>query len=155
MSLEYEKRLEAEVDRKLKALPELRAPESLMLRVLRAIEVRANLPWFRRAWQTWPTGLRVVSFLALACAFGGLCLAGWQLSDAGSSLAAQKLSVPLAVVSALWGAVQTVVGAASVAFKSLGSGFLTGCIIAALLGYALCVGLGAVFLRLGFSVREK
>src|SRR5262245_52441719 len=139
MSLEYEKRLEAEVDRELKALPELRAPETLVLRVLRAIEARANLPWFRRAWQTWPTGLQAVSFIALACAFAGLCLAGWQISEAGSSLASQRLAVPVAVISALWGAIQTVAGAATVAFKGLGSGFITGCIVAALLGYALCV----------------
>lgn len=155
MSVEYEKRLETEMDRELKVLPELRAPETLILRVLRAIEARANLPWFKRAWQTWPTALQAVSFLVLACAFAGLCFAALQLSNAGSSLAAQKLSVPLSVLGALWGAVQTVAGAGSVAIKGLGSGFITGCIVAALLGYALCVGLGAVFLRLGFSLREK
>ena len=155
MSLEQEKRLETEIDRELKTLPQLQAPGTLVLRVLRAIEARANLPWFRRAWQTWPKGLRVVSFLALASAFAGLCFVGWQLSDAGSSLAAQKLAGPVAVASALWAAVQTLLGAGSVAFKSLGSGFVTGCIVAAVLGYALCVGLSAVFLRLGFSLREK
>jgi len=155
MSLEYEKRLETEVDRELKKLPELRAPETLLLRVLRAIEARANLPWFKRAWQTWPTGLQAISFVVLACAFGGLCFAALQLSNAGSSLAAQKLSVPFAVLGALWGAVQAVLSAGSVAIKGLGSGFMTGCIVAALLGYALCVGLGAALFRLGFSLREK
>jgi len=155
MSPEYEKDIEAEIDRELKVLPELRAPSTLILRVLRAIENRANLPWFRRAWQTWPTGLRAISFLALACAFVGLCLGGWELSNAGSSLAAQKLAVPVATASALWSALQALSGAAVVAFKSLGTGFLTGCIVAIVLGYALCLALGAAYLRLGFTLRDK
>ena len=155
MNADYEHKLEKQIDQELTALPELRAPDTLVLRVLRAIESRANLPWFRRAWDTWPTWLRLVSFLVLAGAFGSLCLAGWQLSSAGSSLAAQKLAVPVATTGALWNAVQTLVGAAAIAFKSMGTGFVTGCITAAILGYALCLVLGAAFIRLGFSVREK
>lgn len=155
MSPEYEQKLEQQVDKELKALPELRAPDSLMLRVLRAIESRANLPWFRRAWYTWPKGLRVVSFLILAGAFAGLCFGGWELSNVGSSLAAQKLAVPVATTSALWTATQSLIGAGVVAFKGLGKGFLIGCIAAVILGYAWCLALGAAFVRLGFSLREK
>jgi hypothetical protein len=155
MNPDYEQKLEEQIDQKLKALPELRAPETLVLRVLRAIESKANLPWFRRAWDTWPTWFRLVSFLILASAFGGLCFGGWELSNAGSSLAAQKLAVPVATTGALWSAAQTLFGAAAIAFKSLGAGFVTGCIAAVILGYALCLALGAAFLRLGFSVREK
>ena len=155
MSPDYEQKLEQQVDKELKALPQLRAPDTLILRVLRAIESRANLPWFRRAWHTWPKGLRLVSFVMLASTFGALCFGGWQLSNAGSSLAAQKLAVPVATTGALWSAVQTLVGAGLVAFKSLGTGFVTGCIVAVVMGYALCLALGAAFLRLGFSIREN
>ena len=57
MDSSYEKRLEQEIDRELKGLRELRAPEALVGRVLRAIAQPVCLPWYRRSWQTWPMAI--------------------------------------------------------------------------------------------------
>ena len=61
MNSEYEKRLEAEIERELKGLPELTAPGTLVSRVMAAIEQRADRPWYRQPWQAWPVALRAAA----------------------------------------------------------------------------------------------
>src|SRR5437867_829054 len=84
MNYEYEKKLEAEIDREIKRLPELLAPHTLLLRVMKAIESRASLPWYRQSWQVWPVAARVLSLAVLLLLFAGLCFAGWKLAQAES-----------------------------------------------------------------------
>ena len=71
MSLDYEKQLEAVVDRELKGLRELTAPEALMSRIAAAIEQRSI--WYQRPWPMWPLGIQAASLLLLiemtACSF--------------------------------------------------------------------------------------
>src|SRR6476660_9784316 len=90
MSLDYEKRLEAEVDRELKSLPDLVAPPALMLRVTAAIRNTPPVPWYRQSWQMWPLGLQAVSFVLLAALFGTLCFGSWKLSHAESFMAVMQ-----------------------------------------------------------------
>ena len=58
--------LEALVDRELRRLPLPRAPQSLLPRVMAAVEALAQRPWYTRAWFAWPLGWRVVSLVPLA-----------------------------------------------------------------------------------------
>src|SRR5437868_5223359 len=102
MNLDYEKHLEAETDRELKALPRLAAPSTLVLRVMAAVERRAKLPWFRCTWTAWPRALRSASLVALASSFGGVCFAGWKLSHLGSSLVTQRFGGLISVLTVLW-----------------------------------------------------
>jgi hypothetical protein len=44
-------------------------------------------------------------------------------------------------------------GAGLTEVQSLGTGFIAGCLAAAALGYAMCVGLGTVCVRLAFARR--
>ena len=53
--------LERLVDRELKRLPTPRAPRTLLPRVMAAVDAAANMPWYRRAWFTWPLGWQAVS----------------------------------------------------------------------------------------------
>jgi hypothetical protein len=53
--------LERHVDRVLADLPPLGAPDTLLPRVLAAVEAWAERPWYQRAWLTWPVGLQVAS----------------------------------------------------------------------------------------------
>lgn len=53
--------LERLVDRELQRLPAPRAPETLLPRVLAAVDAAARRPWYRRAWFTWPIGWQVAS----------------------------------------------------------------------------------------------
>jgi ABC-type nitrate/sulfonate/bicarbonate transport system permease component len=154
MNSEYEKRLEAEIDRQLKALPELAAPSGLMSQVMARIEQRAVQPWYRRSWQTWPVTLQGFSLVALLALFGGICFGGWELARAASfSSAAETLRGWLSGLSLIWNVATTLANAAALALKQLGTGFLIGCLLALALGYAACVGLGTVYVRLAMARR--
>jgi hypothetical protein len=57
--------LERLVDERLKQLPAPHAPDTLLPRVLAAIEQHGQAPWHSRAWRTWPIAWQLVS--AVAC----------------------------------------------------------------------------------------
>ena len=154
MNLHEEKRLEVAIDRELKALPNLRAPGTLASRVMSAIENGAVLPWYRRAWQTWPVTLRAASLVALLAMFGGLCFAGWELSQAASLVSAtQKVGGWFAGLNFAWSAISAVGNALVLVIKSLGTGFIIACTVTALLAYAVSLALGTVFVRLAWARR--
>ena len=73
--------LERLFDRTLHELPLLRAPPTLEAGVLRELERRASLPWWRRCFATWPPLARV-AFIVICCALirvaflGGAILIG-------------------------------------------------------------------------------
>ncbi|HEY6167208.1 MAG TPA: hypothetical protein VI454_04155 [Verrucomicrobiae bacterium] len=72
MNNEHE--LERLIDRELKQLPPLRAPRTLMPRVLAEVRRRAALPWYQRAWFTWPRQWQVASAVALAAVLVGIAI---------------------------------------------------------------------------------
>jgi hypothetical protein len=154
MSLEYEKKLEIEIDRELKALPERSAPATLVSRVMAAIELRKALPWFRRAWHTWPgslQGLFVVTMLAL---IGGICFGVWEASHTATfGLAVQKVGGWFSSLSAIYTALNALAGAVVAIIKQVNSTILIAFLCAAGLGYALFLGLGTMYFRLAFAKR--
>jgi hypothetical protein len=147
-------RLEAAVDRELKALPHLRAPRRLLPRVMAVIEQRAESPWYRRAWHSWPVSLQVVSMLVLLMAFAGLCLGSWQLIHAPVvASAASEAGGWFRLLSTAWSALGAIANAFALAVRSLGSLALFGIVTALLLGYAACIGFGTMYVRLAFARR--
>ncbi len=154
MKLHDEKQLEAAISRELKALPNLRAPSSLATRVMATIEQPAALPWYRRAWQTWPMPLQTVSMLVLVGAFGGLCFLSWQLVlTPDYTAASSKAGSLFASLGVIWNVLGALKSAVVITVGKLGTGFLVGCGVALALGYATCLGLGTVYVRLGFARR--
>jgi len=154
MREEYEKRLEADIDRELKGLPELIAPHTLVLRVMAAIEKRLNLPWYRRSWQMWPVGLQVISMGVLLAVFGGICFGTWKLTQLESfSSAMQQAGGWFSGIKALGHAAYVVFNAGILMMKHLGTGFIIACAVALALGYAACVSLGTLYVRLGLARR--
>jgi hypothetical protein len=152
MTVEYQKRLEKEVDRKLKDLPELIAPPTLMLRILAAIERRLHLPWYQQSWQRWPIAIRAAALVLLLAMFGVVCFGTWKLSHLETvSTAMQRPLGWLAEFGAIWHALGAVANAVLLALKHAGTGFLIACFAALALGYALCVGLGTFYIRLGMA----
>jgi hypothetical protein len=147
-------RLEAAVDRELKALPNLRAPQRLLTRVMAVIEQRAVLPWYRRAWQTWPVSLRLASMLFLLVAFAGLCFGSWQLVHAPVVASAVSIASGwVRILSTAWSTLGVLANALALAFKSLGPLAFFGIGMALLLGYATCIGFGTLYVRLAFARR--
>ena len=154
MKSEYEKRLEGEIHRELSRLPEVIAPPTLVSRVMAALEKRLSLPWYRQSWQVWPLALRGVSLVILLALFGGLCFGAWKLANAET--VATAMQRPLSWLSgfgAIWHVISLVLSSVVLAVKHLGTGVLVAGLVALAFGYAMCVGLGTVYLRLALSRR--
>jgi hypothetical protein len=130
--------LERQIDRELKTLPEIPAPATLIFRVMQAIAQRRALPWFRRAWQTWPAPLQVVSFVTLALLFTGTCLGVWELG----TMAVHHYGSALSVLGTIWTTITVLFGALVTAVNQLPRGVLIGCIAAVVLGYTMCAAMG-------------
>ena len=152
MDPEYEKRLEGEVSRQLRGLPELPAPATLALRVMAAIEARERRRWFQNPWPLWPTPLRYAALLGLGLLFGGLCWAGWHLcrSETGT-VVGNELAKWLAAASALGRSLNLVGGLLVESVKNLKPAFLLGCLAAMAMAYGILVGLVTGYLRLGLA----
>ena len=154
MNPNYEKQLEAEIDRALKGLPELAAPRTLAPRVMRAIEQRAQAPWYRQSWQMWPAAVRAAALVLLLALFGAICFAGWELRQTGIVVAAtRQVGGWLSGVSTVWNTVSALLGAVVLVVKKLGIAFTVGCLAALALAYAMCFGLGTVYVRLALARR--
>ena len=154
MNSEEQRLLETEIDRELKALPHLQAPATLVGRVMRSIEQRATLPWYRQSWQLWPVGVQAAAFLLMAAMFGSLCFGSWKLAQLESmSVAMRQVGGWFAEIGAVWNAVQAVLTALLLVVKQLGTGVLIWCLTALAITYATCIGLGTVYLRLGLARR--
>jgi len=154
MNPDYYQQLEAAISRELKALPELAAPGSLASRVMAAIEQRARVPWYRRSWQTWPVALQAASLMVLLALFGGLCLGGWRLSQTETAtLALHRAGEWLFGLGVIQNTFSVLVNAAVAVVKKLGTGVIAACLIAAGIGYAMCIGAGTVYFRLAFARR--
>ena len=154
MNAEYEKQLEAVVRRELDALGELEAPPEIARRVMRIIEQRAALPWYRREWQTWPLALRIGSLAGLVAAFACLCFESSQLARfAILTPAAREVSGWFSLANASWNAVNVLTNAMGLAFRSLGPAVLIGSAVLLLFCYAACLGLGTIYWRLAYARR--
>ncbi len=154
MNSEYNKELEAEIDRELKALPELKAPPTLVHRVLRTLEKRAATPWYRLAWQYWPGPLRAATLAVLVGCFGGLCFTAWEICQtAGYAELVRALTGWLAGAVAIYHALGTLLAAVVLVVKHLGTVFILACLTALALAWATCLGLGTVYLRLALARR--
>jgi hypothetical protein len=90
-----EQALEQLLTRTLRDVPLQRAPATLESRILRELERRAALPWWRRSFAHWPVGARaafaVLAVVVVKCVFQGGAWAGQVLSSLHDSGA---LSMP-------------------------------------------------------------
>jgi len=74
--------LERLLDRKLRELPLRLAPRTLEIRVIRELERRAALPWWRRSFAHWPLPARV-GFLVICGALISVALVGGATAVTG------------------------------------------------------------------------
>lgn len=154
MNPEFDKQLEAEIDRQLKDLPDLAAPPNLMSRTMNVI-ARPAAPWHARPWSAWPAGLRaaylVLTLGALAGAFPEWRAVGPGLFGAMTA----RLAHWRAGVECLWNAVGVLTGAVAPILDHLGKGVTLSCVLVVLLAYLACIGFGTVFVRLALSGSRK
>jgi hypothetical protein len=154
MNPNHEHELEALVDRELKSLPPISAPTNLAPRILAAIAARAEAPWYRCAWQTWPLALRLSSLAVLMAVFAALCLGGGKATQlAGTSEAAQKVNGLLALLHFIWNTVAVLLDALSHVIQHLGTGVVFAAVAVMVLTYAVFLALGSACVRFAFVRR--
>jgi hypothetical protein len=69
---DQEKKLEELIHRELHRWPELQAPATLIPRVMAAIQVRAQRPWWQRSFPEWPGLIQGVFLIVLSASAGFL-----------------------------------------------------------------------------------
>jgi hypothetical protein len=143
---ELNDKLEREIDRALKSLPEMRAPSSLAPRVMAVIEGRARVRWYQQSWVLWPMRVRATVLAGLAIFFAGLCVAMWHFHGFGTI--SGQANTWMARSHTLSNVLLVILGAMADAVKRMGTGFIAACVAAAMLGYAMCLGLGTLCVRL-------
>ena len=107
--------LETLVDRELRQLPALRAPHTLLPRVLAAVQQWSQRPWYARAWFTWPVAAQIASAAALV-----LIVATSALLITGAQLAVDETSARLlSRLSPFAQSAEAMVNAARVVWRAL------------------------------------
>lgn len=154
MNPNHEHELEALVDRELKSLPPLPAPPTLAPRILAVIAARAEAPWYRRPWPTWPLALQGSSLAILLALFATLCLGGGRLfqTEAVAETSA-KVGGVLSVFELAWRTLGVLRDAGVQVLQHVGSGYVIGFAVVALMAYALCLALGSACVRFAYARR--
>jgi hypothetical protein len=135
-------------------MPHRPAPHTLAARVMNALQSPVPSPWYRQAWQDWPLPLRAASFVIMATLFASLCFGGWKLSHLETlQTMAHRAANSFSGLAAIANVLNALVGSFLLVVKQLGTGFMVGCLAALALSYAMCVGLGTVYVRLGLARR--
>jgi hypothetical protein len=77
---------------------------------------------------------------------------GWRAVEPGLLAGASRHLAPAAVgVSCFWKVLSALAGAVVLAVEHLGKGFMLGCFVAAAGAWAICAGLGTMFVRLALA----
>jgi len=142
------------LSRELKGLPDRPAPDTLIPRVLAALEERACLPWYQQTWWTWPPAVRLVSLLLFSALLGGLT---WVALHAGESVvmaeAGGRFTGWWASLQPAWTVVNSVINALALAIRQTGGWLLVGGVTFCAAMYLSCVGLGTMFYRVAIKNR--
>lgn len=140
--------LAAAVDRELKRLPELRAPETLIDRVMAKIEPASTQSMPDVSWSSWPLRWRIVSMTSLAAIFCAGCLGvHWILRTHVSALLIQQLHQNFATASFAWNTLSVLADAAELAVQKLGLSFFAPGLVLMIAAYCLCVGVGTIMVK--------
>lgn len=147
-------RLEKFIDRQLRGLPELKAPPTLVPRVLAAIQIRQRQQiWWQQPWLQWPRPAQVIScalaMLAIATAY--FALPDWD-SLAVNTLP-EKVAHRFALFSWLWEIGSSLVNTVTAILHAFQPWLIYGFAVLFLM-YLTCVGLGTICFRVAFYKRE-
>jgi hypothetical protein len=156
MNLNDENELEALIDRELKALPPLTAPDALAARIMSKATAPQSIAWYQAGWQNWPLALRATSFLILLAVFAGLCFGGWQISQIKSvSQAGEKVSTAFALMNLAGEILGVLRDAVVLVVGQVGIGYFLGALAVLAAAYAMCLALGSFYVRFAFSAKNK
>ena len=152
MKYDWDPKLESLVDAELKKLPPLRAPASLVPRVMAVLAARSSPPWWRRSWWDWPLAAQAAFFL-LGLTIAGVFSGGSVLLDDGVAAYSQQITEHLAPAGTVWDTAVTLGSAAVLLLKSATQPFLFWVLLVAGLLYLVCVAVGTACVRLALNRR--
>ncbi|HYG23594.1 MAG TPA: hypothetical protein VEH04_12485 [Verrucomicrobiae bacterium] len=151
-----EQDLESQVDRALKALPEIPAPQSLARSVLARAKSQSAAPWYQRPWHSWPVRLRAVSFGIMLAAFPALYFGIIQLiNHSFAGVFAERARDSLNAVAILWNVATAIAQAGFAVIANLGPLFFVSAFLIAAVAYAACIGIGTLAVKLALTHRSS
>jgi hypothetical protein len=149
-----QEQLEQLIRRELRKLPELRAPETLVHRVMLAVHVKERQPWWQRPWLAWPRPAQWVSSALFATTVAALIYFGaqaWELAGIGNPL--DKIWLWIVSLAPLWNWLLALLNAVALAIQKGGQLYLSIGLGVAATMYLLCVATGTACYRLAFNRR--
>jgi len=152
MSHQFQDPLAREIDRRLRELPVIKAPQQLIPQVLAAIQAQSCQPWWKRSWLCWPTGIR---FGFLFVCFALVAAIGYGVSQIPAT---SLVTAPLTEATSWFGFLKPLVAVVTALSNALvlliragGQVFLWSLAAVAALMYLTCVGLGTVCYRVALN----
>ena len=142
MEPELDPDLEAIVDQELRKLPPLRAPATLLPRVMAAVQTRLTLHWWQRAWWDWPRAAQA-AFLAVSLAVAALVTNSGLMLDRGVQTYSEQL---VDGVSTLWRYITPLVNVLALLLEKA-QPLLIPALVAAAILYLMFLGCGTIFVR--------
>src|SRR5881392_1404176 len=125
MNEQDEKPLEQLMHRELRKLPELRAPETLVHRVMLAVHAKERQPWWQRPWLSWPRPAQCISSALFAVTVGAVIYFGtqaWQLAGIGNPL--DKIWLWIVSLAPLWNGLVALANAVALVLQKGGQPYL-------------------------------
>jgi hypothetical protein len=137
---------EEQLSRRLRALPQQRAPGNLIPGVLAKIAARQSPVWWRRPWLEWPRALQISSGLLFAALVA--CIFWWQ--DSATLFVRQAATNWLehwTLFKAAWAIAQTTFAIAQTLIASVKTLYWVIAAFVALVLYFSVIALGGLFCR--------
>jgi hypothetical protein len=145
---ERHEQFEQLITRVLRDQPPLQAPPSLEANVLREIERRAALPWWRRSFADWPQLARIALLLALV---GVVKLAlealVWLTTSVRGSQVATAIEQPVDALHAFSNVAKSLGTAAELLISAIPSQWLYAGLLLGVAMYVALFGVGAAVYR--------
>jgi hypothetical protein len=140
------------LDEELRQLPERPAPDSLIPRVMKAVEAKAAKPWWQKAWWLWPPRVQVLSILLVTSVLGAAIHFIPDLPTlATSSPAARRFADLLEYLKPVAEVLAAILNAFVLLLKQVGKWTLVALVGLAVAMYLSCIGLGTVIYRAAFK----
>jgi len=140
-------KLEAFIHDRLRQLPPLSAPVSLLPQVMAAIQARRAAPWWRQAWWQWPLAAQV-ALVALALATLGVVCGSSLLLPAGLTTYGPVLAERVGVVSGWWANVTAFAQGPGASWTQSIEPVLMPVLLGVLALYGVSMGCGTALVRL-------
>ena len=152
MNEQNEKELEQVIQRELRSLPELQAPETLLHRVMLAVHAKERRPWWQRPWWTRPAqALSLASLVATVAALLYFGAGAWQAAGIGNPL--DKIWHWFSWLAPVRDWLVTLANAVTLVLQKGGKPYLLIGLGVAGTMYLLCVATGTACYRLAFNRR--